>query len=90
MRKRMVTLPELALIAGTRVALGAGVGLLLGERLDSKQRRAAGIALLAVGVLTTFPLAAEVLFRRESHEEEPAAEKEEAGTWLPRSEPVAS
>jgi hypothetical protein len=61
MRERQVTLPTIGLIAGTRVALGAGVGLLLAGRLTPEQRRAAGWALLAVGALTTIPLAAEVL-----------------------------
>src|SRR5436853_103750 len=48
MRPRMVTLPELGLIAGTRALLGAGVGLLLADRLDPGQRRAVGWTLLAV------------------------------------------
>jgi hypothetical protein len=33
MQERSLTIPELILIAGTRVALGAGVGLLIGDRL---------------------------------------------------------
>ena len=61
MRETQVTLPELALIAGTRVALGAGLGLLLANRLSEDQRRAAGGALLLVGAVTTVPLAVEVL-----------------------------
>ena len=62
---RMITLPELGMIAGTRVALGAGIGLLLADRLNDDQRRAVGWTLLAVGALTTVPLAAEVLLRHE-------------------------
>lgn len=57
MRERSFTLPELALIAGTRVALGIGVGLLISNRLTPDQRRGAGIALAAVGAITTLPLA---------------------------------
>lgn len=56
-----VTLPELALIAGTRAALGAGLGLLLADRLSERERRAVGWTLLLVGVLSTIPLAFEVL-----------------------------
>jgi hypothetical protein len=42
MKDKLVTVPELALIAGTRVALGAGLGLLLAEHLNMEQRRTAG------------------------------------------------
>jgi hypothetical protein len=65
MKNRTVTLPELGMIAGTRVALGVGIGLLLGDRIDPDQRRAVGWTLLAVGALTTIPLVAEVVFRDE-------------------------
>ncbi len=60
-----LTMPELALIAGTRVALGAGIALLLADRLTSEQRKAAGAALTVVGVISTIPLALEVLSNRE-------------------------
>lgn len=60
MHERAVTLPELGLIAGTRVALGVGVGLLLAGRLSQDARRGAGVALVAVGALSTIPLALEV------------------------------
>jgi hypothetical protein len=58
---RSITLPRLGLIAATRAGLGAGIGLLLADRLNPDQRRAVGWTLVAVGVLTTFPLAADVL-----------------------------
>lgn len=57
LKKKEVTVPQLMLIAGTRVALGAGLGLLLGEKLNKDERRGAGWALFLVGVLTTVPLA---------------------------------
>jgi hypothetical protein len=69
-----LTVPELAFIAGTRGALGAGVGLLLSQKLTDTQRRAAGSALLAVGLLTTIPAALAVFGghrRRSSSESEP-------------------
>jgi hypothetical protein len=49
------------LIAGTRVALGAGVGLLVAEKLGRDARRGAGCALLLVGALTSIPLVMGVL-----------------------------
>jgi len=64
MRERAITLPELGMIAGTRVALGAGLGLLLASRLDADRRRAVGWTLLLVGIISTVPLAMEVLGKR--------------------------
>jgi hypothetical protein len=61
MRETRITLPELALVAGTRALLGAGIGLLLADRLNDDQRRAVGWALFLIGALTTVPLAFEVL-----------------------------
>jgi hypothetical protein len=66
MKTVRLTLPEIALLAGTRAALGAGVGLLLGEKLKPEQRQAVGWTLLAVGLLTTIPLALEVFGKREA------------------------
>jgi hypothetical protein len=63
MREARVTLPELALIAGTRGALGFGLGLLLAGRWPEEQRKAIGWTLLLVGLISTAPLAAEVLAR---------------------------
>jgi hypothetical protein len=62
MIRRNVTLPELGLVAGTRMVLGVGIGLLVATRLEPGPRRAAGWALLGVGVVTTFPLVAQILF----------------------------
>ena len=61
MMERRVSVPELILIAGTRVALGVGIGLLLSERFNKDQRKAAGWALAALGAATTIPLAIEVM-----------------------------
>jgi hypothetical protein len=59
---KTLTLPELGFIISTRAALGAGLALLLGQKLNMSTRRAVGLALAAVGVVTTIP-AAMVLFR---------------------------
>jgi hypothetical protein len=59
-----LTLPELALIAGTRGMLGAGVALLLADRVSDEQRKAIGWTLFAIGALSTIPLALEVFGKR--------------------------
>lgn len=59
--ERKLTLAEIILIAGTRVALGLGIGLLLSTKLNNDQRKAAGLALALVGGLTTIPLAVGVI-----------------------------
>lgn len=61
MRKTKLSVPEVGLIAGTRAALGAGVGLLLGDLLSREQRKAVGWTLVAVGVVTTVPLMAQMI-----------------------------
>ena len=64
LKERKVTIPELMLIGGTRVALGLGIGLLMKDKLNKDQRKAAGLALLIVGAVTTIPLAIEVLSKK--------------------------
>jgi len=61
MREHSLTIPELILIAGTRVALGVGLGLLIGDKLRSDTRKGAGWALLGMGVFTTIPILVSVL-----------------------------
>jgi len=70
MRETRVTFPELALIAVTRGMLGAGIGLLLADRLPTGERKAVGLTLLLVGALTTIPLAFEVLGASRSIDED--------------------
>jgi hypothetical protein len=64
MTQKGLTIPELGLIAATRVALGAGIGLLLADRFNKDQRRGAGWALLAIGVATTIPIVVGLMGRR--------------------------
>ena len=60
MKHASLTLPEIAAVAATRAAGGAGLALLLGDRMKPEQRRAVGWTLLAIGILTTIPLVADV------------------------------
>jgi hypothetical protein len=59
-KKITIGLPGLALIGMTRGFLGAGVGFLASGLLEPRARRAVGLALLAVGVLTTIPIALQI------------------------------
>lgn len=88
MKTRHIDLPTLGLIAGTRFAMGIGVGLLLSNRLRPEQREGAGWALLTVGTLTTIPLIAEVWG---SHAHEPHESHEPQSSNSGKSmEPVMS
>jgi hypothetical protein len=55
-RERGLTVPEIMMIGGTRVALGVGLGLLIADKLGHDARKGAGWALLAVGAVSTVPL----------------------------------
>ena len=61
MNRTPLSIPEIALIGGTRAALGAGVGLLLADRLNDDQRRAVGWTLFAIGAITTVPIVAQIV-----------------------------
>jgi hypothetical protein len=61
MKERGLTFPEIGLIASTRGMLGAGVALLMGDRLDRRTRRTIGWTLLLVGALSSFPILFHVL-----------------------------
>ena len=54
--ERRITLPEMILWTATRVALGAGIGMLVSRGLSNDARKATGIALTVVGGFTTIPL----------------------------------
>lgn len=55
MKETHLSFPELAFTVSTRAMLGAGIALLLAERLTSEQRKAVGATLAVVGLLTTIP-----------------------------------
>lgn len=64
MKESRLTIPEVAAIAGTRIALGGGLALLLADRIERKQRKAVGWTLFLIGAVTTVPLAMMVLDKR--------------------------
>jgi hypothetical protein len=59
-----LTLPQLSLIAGTRVALGWGIALLYSDRFSNRQRKTLGWTLFLAGVISTVPLGRLVLDKR--------------------------
>jgi hypothetical protein len=65
MKTAELTLPEIALIAGTRGMIGAGAGLLLADKLNDNQRKTIGWTLLIIGAISTIPLAIEVLSKKQ-------------------------
>jgi hypothetical protein len=64
MKQIKLTLPQLSLIAGTRVVLGGGLALLFADRLSERQRVAVGWTLFLTGVASTVPLGWMVLAKR--------------------------
>ena len=60
MNRTPLSIPEIAIIAGTRAMFGAGVALLVSNRMSSDQRRAVGWTLAAVGAITTIPIAIQI------------------------------
>jgi hypothetical protein len=65
MKTYNVTVPEIAIVAATRGMAGAGAGLLLAGFLRPDTRRTLGWTLLAIGALTTIPIAMALFGKRE-------------------------
>ena len=64
MKKSALTLPEIMLIAGTRVMAGVGIGLLLADVIREDKRKKIGWGLFLVGAVSTIPLAIDVFSKR--------------------------
>ena len=66
MTNREFSIPEIAVFAATRVALGVGIGLLIARGLSKGESKAAGVALTVVGGLTTVPFLIGAIKRKKS------------------------
>jgi hypothetical protein len=55
--KLSISFPELGILAATRGMIGAGIGLLLANRMSREKRRAIVLPLFIVGALSTIPIA---------------------------------
>jgi hypothetical protein len=64
MKKAEMTLPDLALMAGTRAMFGAGLALLFADKLPRDQRKAIGWTLTLVGAVMTIPLAINLFVKK--------------------------
>ena len=69
MQSRTLTFSEIGLIAATRAAFGAGLGLLLAGKLSREARKGAGIALLTVGAISTLPIIVGILGKPNANKE---------------------
>lgn len=54
---KSITVPEIALIAVTRGAIGFGAGLLLASKFKREQRKILGWTLFLSGLASTIPIA---------------------------------
>ncbi len=61
---KSVTVPELALIAATRGAIGFGAGLLLADKFKLERRKALGWSLFLSGLASTVPIAMHVFGKK--------------------------
>jgi hypothetical protein len=61
MRQATLPLPEIGIIAATRGMLGAGVALLLADKIEKERRMKIALPLLVIGVASTVPLLLHVL-----------------------------
>ena len=62
---KSVTVPELALIAATRGAIGFGAGLLLADKFKQERRRVLGWSLFLTGLASTIPIAMHVFGKKQ-------------------------
>ena len=64
MRELHLTPPWFGFIVGTRAVLAFGAALLLADRIPKARRKTIGLALVAIGAVTTVPAAMTVFGRR--------------------------
>ena len=65
-KPKNVTVPEIALIAATRGAIGFGAGLLLAERFKHHRRKLLGWTLFLSGLASTIPIAMHVFGKKQA------------------------
>jgi hypothetical protein len=61
MKKVVLSLPTFGFVVATRAMLGAGLGLLLSDRVPANRRRDIAWTLICIGAVTTVPALRAVL-----------------------------
>jgi F0F1-type ATP synthase assembly protein I len=56
MKRFELNVPTFGFAVATRAMIGAGLGLLLSDRIARKRRRAIGFTLLGIGAASTVPV----------------------------------
>jgi hypothetical protein len=64
-KTQSISIPEIAIIAATRGAIGFGAGLLLAERFNRKRRKTLGWSLFLSGLASTIPIAMHLFGKKE-------------------------
>jgi hypothetical protein len=64
---KSITVPEIALIAATRGAIGFGAGLLLANKFKREQRKMLGWTLFVSGLASTIPIAMRIFGRKQAN-----------------------
>ena len=65
-KTKSVTIPQIALIAATRGAIGFGAGLLLADRFKRDRRKTLGWSLFLSGLASTIPIAMHIFRKKEA------------------------
>ena len=68
---KTLTVPEIAIIAVTRGAIGFGAGLLLADKFRRAKRKALGWSLFLSGLASTIPIAMHVFRKKEAAVNQP-------------------
>jgi hypothetical protein len=61
MKDITLKLPMFGFIVATRAMIGAGIGLLVSQKLSDAQRRTLGVTLLSIGAAATIPAIAAII-----------------------------
>jgi hypothetical protein len=81
MKTVTLPLPWLGFTAGTRAALGVGLGLLLAQKMSKAHRRTVGWTLVSLGAATTVPIFLRVFGKRSA----PSAERPSVREFRPEA-----